>query len=125
MNVSKEELSTGPCGIEPFDKSWGVGISGMVDNPSPFPRINRILAATQMTTNGELFADRAVLVTEAYKEHAGAIQIVKCAEGVSHVLRNIPIRIYPDELVVGMVGVEKKGASVFPEFGLNWIVDEM
>ena len=125
MNVSKEELATGPCGIEPFDKSWGVGISGMVDNPSPFPRINRILAVTQMTTNGELFADRAILVTEAYKKHAGAIQIVKCAEGVSHVLRNIPIRIYPDELVVGMEGVEKKGASVFPEFGLNWIVDEL
>ena len=26
-----------------FDEdSWGVGVSGVVDNPSPFPRVNRL-----------------------------------------------------------------------------------
>lgn len=125
MSVSAEQTKTEACAIEPFDKEWGVAASGMTENPSPFPRINRILAVTQKSTNGELFADRASLLTEAYKKHANAVQVIKCAQGVSHILRNIPIAIYEDELVVGMLGTAKKGASVFPEFGLNWIVDEL
>ncbi len=32
-----------PMAIEPYDREWGVGISGITGNPFPFPRINRIL----------------------------------------------------------------------------------
>ena len=35
--------SVTPLAIEPFDKEWGVGVSGMTENPSPFPRINEML----------------------------------------------------------------------------------
>ena len=28
-----------PLAIEPYDRVWGVGISGLTENPSPFPRI--------------------------------------------------------------------------------------
>lgn len=125
MSIEEKQFTTNPCGIEPYDKDWGVGISGMVDNPSPFSRINKILKTTQKTTNGEVVAERASLVTEAYQKHAGAPQVVKCAEGVSNMLRNVPIIIFEDELVVGNLGCDKKAAPVFPEFGLNWIVNEM
>ena len=30
--------------IEPFDREWGVGLSGNTPDPSPFDRINRILS---------------------------------------------------------------------------------
>ena len=56
-----------PFPVEPFDREWGVGISGNTPEPSPFPRINRILSKTAKTTNGFVAPDRAVLVTEAYK----------------------------------------------------------
>jgi len=125
MNVVEKAFNSGPCAIEPFDREWGVGVSGMVDNPSPFPRINRILSETQRTTNGVVVPERALLVTEAYQKYAGAPQVIKCAEGVSNMLRNVPIAIYPDELVAGNLGCRKKEAPVFPEFGLNWILDEM
>ena len=114
-----------PLPVEPFDKEWGVGISGNVPEPSPFPRINRILSKTAKTTNGFVAPDRAVLVTEAYRKNPGAPQIIKCAEGMANVLRNTPIYIYDDELIVGGLGCDKKGTPVFPEFGLNWVVDEM
>ncbi len=64
-------------------------------------------------------------MTEAYKEHPGEPQILKCAYGIANVLRKTPIFIYDDELIVGCLGCDKKGAPVHPEFGLNWVVDEM
>jgi pyruvate formate-lyase/glycerol dehydratase family glycyl radical enzyme len=114
-----------PSAIEPFDREWGVGISGNTPDPSPFPRINNILKNTAKTTNGFVAPDRAILVTEAYKKNPGAPQIIKCAEGMANVLRNTPIYIFNDELIVGGLGCDKKGAPVHPEFGLNWVVDEM
>jgi formate C-acetyltransferase len=33
--------------------------------------------------------------------------------------------IFPEELIVGCLGCDKKGAPVHPEFGLNWVVNEM
>ncbi|HBC92444.1 MAG TPA: formate C-acetyltransferase/glycerol dehydratase family glycyl radical enzyme [Pelotomaculum sp.] len=125
MSVAEKFIVTEPSGVEPFDKDWGVGISGMVDNPSPFPRINRILKNTEKTTSGTVDANRASLVTEAYKQYAGFPQVVKVAHGVSNMLKNVPIFIYPDELLVGGLGGPKKLAPVFPEFGLNWLLGEM
>ena len=33
-----------PLAIEPYDREWGVGVSGLSDEKSPFPRINRLHA---------------------------------------------------------------------------------
>jgi formate C-acetyltransferase len=118
-------VDTRPQAVEPFDKEWGVGLSGNTPNPSPFERINKILSVTQKTTNGFVSPDRAELITQAYKEHPGEPQILKCAYGIANVLDNTPIYIYPHELIVGCLGCDKKGAPVHPEFGLNWVVDEM
>ena len=60
-------VHTHPQAVEPYDREWGIGISGNTPDPSPFPRINRILSVTSKSTNGEVSADRAVLYTEAYK----------------------------------------------------------
>jgi len=114
-----------PLPVEPWDKEWGVGISGNTPEPSPFERINRILAVTTKSTNGFVAPDRALLVTEAYKEHPGEPMELKSAWGIANVLRKTPIFIYDDELIVGCLGCDKKGAPVHPEFGLNWVVDEM
>ena len=119
------EIDVHPQAVEPFDKEWGVGISGNTPEPSPFPRINRILKVTQKSTNGFVAPDRAELVTEAYKAHPGEPQILKCAYGIANTLDKTPIFIYEDELIVGCLGCDKKGAPVHPEFGLNWVVDEM
>ena len=37
------EVDVKPLAIEPFDKEWGVGLSGNTPEPSPFARINNIL----------------------------------------------------------------------------------
>lgn len=118
-------ISSIASAVEPFDKVWGIGASGKAVDPSPFPRINMILDDTQKSTNGEVVPDRAMIITDIYKKMAGYPQIIVVAEAMAAVFRTIPIYIYDNELVVGTLGCMKKKAPVFPEFGLNWLVDEM
>ncbi len=118
-------VDTYPNAIEPFDKEWGIAISGNTPDPSPFDRINRILRVTERTTNGTVSPERAELVTEAYKAHPEETQVVKCAYGIKNVLERTPLYVFDDELIVGGLGCDKKGAPVHPEFGLNWVCNEM
>jgi pyruvate formate-lyase/glycerol dehydratase family glycyl radical enzyme len=111
--------------IEPIDKCWGVGVSGLTDQPSPFPRINAILAITDRTTNGECVPERAVLVTESLKKTEGQPHIIRTAKALAEHFHRTPIFIFDHELIVGSLGCKKKAGPVFPEFGLNWVVEEM
>ena len=43
MNTEAKTRSDAPLAIEPYDREWGVGVSGMTEDPSPFPRINKML----------------------------------------------------------------------------------
>ncbi|RPH88811.1 MAG: hypothetical protein EHM75_03370, partial [Desulfobacteraceae bacterium] len=45
---------------------WGVGVSGVVDDPSPYPRINRLRNWFLDECPFTVDAERALLVTEAY-----------------------------------------------------------
>ena len=69
LNTYKTAEKIEPKAIEPFDREWGIGISGNTPEPSPFPRINRILKKTAKTTNGFVPHERALLVTEAHKNN--------------------------------------------------------
>ena len=66
-----KRVSTIAEAIEPYDKVWGVGASGFVTDPSPFERINLILDDTPKTTNGEIFPDRAVIMTKVMEKMQG------------------------------------------------------
>ena len=114
-----------PQAIEPFDKEWGVAISGNTPNPSPFERINKILEITTKSTNGFVPPEAAELITEAYESHSGEPPLLKRAYSMENILLNAPIYIFPHELIVGNLCCDKKGAPVFPEFGFNWVVDEI
>lgn len=122
---NKKRVSDIAEAIEPFDKCWGVGASGHVIDPSPFERVNIILDDTAKTTNGEVFAERAVIVTETLKAHKSEPREIAMAEAMAAWFRSCPIIIYTNELIVGTLGVTKKNAPIFPEFGLDWIIDEM
>lgn len=113
-----------PCGLEPFDKEWGVGVSGMTENPSPFSRINNLLKWMDTVTPG-VDHERACLVTEAYQKHSSKPQLIKCALALANVLKNVSIRIYPYELIVGEIAAPARSAPVFPEFSYNWLIDEV
>ncbi|MBU3917884.1 formate C-acetyltransferase/glycerol dehydratase family glycyl radical enzyme, partial [bacterium] len=124
MKTTTAEELTEPIGLEPFDKEWIVGSSSMVENPSPYPRVNR-LRKFALDTEFTVDHERACLVTEAYKKHADKPRIIKCAEALAHVLRNFTLHIHKDELIIGEMAAPIKSAPIFPEFSFNWVLDEI
>ncbi len=113
-----------PIGLEPFDKEWAVGASGMDENPSPFARVNR-LRNFAFDTDFTVDHQRARLVTEAYRKYAEEPPITKCARTLAHVLNSVSITIVPDELIVGEMAAPLKSAPIFPEHSYAWIIDEL
>lgn len=72
----------------------------------------------------EIESDRAVLLTESYKETEGQPIIVRRAKAFSHILNNIPITIRKDELIVGSATKSPRSCQVFPEFSYEWLEKE-
>jgi pyruvate formate-lyase/glycerol dehydratase family glycyl radical enzyme len=105
-------------------EDWGVGGAGVVDNPSPFPRVNA-LRQRYFDTEFTIAAERAALVTEAYQAHESDPQPIKVAHAFAHILRHCTIDIDGPELVVGNYAAPAKACPIFPEFSYEWIVDEL
>lgn len=125
MSIHEKDICSGqPCGVEAYDKEWGVGSSGMEANPSPYPRINRI-RKRYFETEVAVDHERACLITEAYQKYVDEPQPIKCAQALANVLRNVTIQIYPDELIVGEMAAPARSVPIFPEFSYNWLIDEM
>ena len=68
---------------------------------------------------------RAKLITESYKATEGQPMIARRAEAFAHILRNIPIIIRDNELIVGSSTIAPRGCQTFPEFSYQWLEDEL
>jgi formate C-acetyltransferase len=96
-----------PLAIEPCDKEWGVGVSGLIENPSPFPRINRMLKwlkALDSTADSQ----RALIVTECDAKYAMYPQNIKWALTLREIFERVEINIWPEELIVGELAAPPK-----------------
>ena len=120
---SETVRSLGEVGYD--EDSWGVGVSGVVDNPSPYPRINRLRDWFLDDCPFTVDAERAVLVTEAYRKFESQPQLIKVAEAMAHVLRNVTLHIVDDQLLVGDSAAPPKSCPIYPEFSYQWIINEL
>ena len=68
---------------------------------------------------------RAKLITESYKATEGQPMVTRRAEAFAHILRNIPIIIRDNELIVGSSTIAPRGCQTFPEFSYQWLEDEL
>ncbi len=115
--------SLGQVGYD--EDNWGVGVSGVVDDPSPFPRINRLRDWYLDECPHSIDAERAVLVTEAYKKFADEPQLIKMAKTLAHVLGNVTLHIVDGQLLVGDSAAPPKSCPIYPEFSYSWIEGEL
>ena len=69
-------------------------------------------------------ADRAVLLTESYKQTEGLPIVERRAKAFRHICENIPIIIRDEELVVGSATIAPRGCQVFPEYSYEWLESE-
>lgn len=69
--------------------------------------------------------ERGRLLTKAYKEHEGKSKYIIRAYAVKEILENMTIYIKDGELIVGNQSVDERTAPLFPEYAVDWIVDEI
>ncbi|MDY2625626.1 MAG: pyruvate formate lyase family protein [Coriobacteriales bacterium] len=115
-----------PEAIEPYDKCWGVGVSGLDEDISPFPRVNRMLEEThKYVAASRIDTQRAIIMTESYEKYKADPQMLRVIKSVRDCIEQVDIHILPDELVVGENCAPAWHAPLYPEFSFDWIVDEM
>jgi formate C-acetyltransferase len=128
MSNATENDRTASLPIEPYDKEWGIGVNGTELNPSPFPRINRLIQFQRdgkFPYMGTVDAQRAQIVTEGYKNYAAYPQNLKWAMILRDIFQKVDIHIYPDELLVGEMAAPANAAPVYPEFSYDWVCEEI
>ena len=72
----------------------------------------------------EIEADRAVLLTESYKQTEHLPIILRRAKAFQNILEKLPITIRPLELIVGSNTKAPRSCQVFPEYSYSWLQDE-
>ena len=87
------------------------------------PRISKLVDALYEKMP-EIESDRAVLLTESYKNTEGEPIITRRAKAFKHILENIPITIRENELIVGSATKAPRGCQVFPEYSFEWLEAE-
>ncbi len=87
------------------------------------PRIPKLVEAL-FEKMPQIEADRAVLLTESYKQTEGEPIITRRAKAFCHILENIPITIRDNELIVGSATKAPRSCQVFPEYSFEWMEAE-
>lgn len=104
--------------MEAYAKSIGVEEKSL-----RFARIKEELLSSPM----HLCPERAYLVTEYFKKFDDKAEpmVIRKAKAMRHLLRNKSIRIFPDELIVGNVGSQRKSALIQPELAGVFMGEEL
>ncbi len=69
--------------------------------------------------------EQAKIITRVYKENEDKSIVIKRALSLNASLKEIEISIEPEELVVGNRTKGVRGGVIFPEGGMNWVLDEI
>lgn len=69
-------------------------------------------------------SERAVLVTEAYKETEGLPAITRRAKVAEKIFNELPVTIREDELIVGAITKNPRSTEICPEFSFDWVEAE-
>ena len=111
-------------GTEPYDMSYGLGYQAGHDDFSPYPRVNRLRQAF-FDLPFAVDTERARLVTEVYRANPERSNRLNAAYALQNVVEHATLYLYPDELVIGGIAAPAKAAPVYPEFSVDWILDEL
>jgi formate C-acetyltransferase len=69
--------------------------------------------------------ERAVIITESYRENEGRPEVLRRALGFNSILSRMSIDLRDDELIVGNQTKNRRGVPLFPEYAVDWIRDQM
>jgi formate C-acetyltransferase len=87
-------------------------------------RINNLLN-NLLNAEPEVFSERALIVTKAYKETEGEPYAFRQAKALAKILNGHPIVICDGELVVGSKAPMPLGSPIYPEISYEWLDEEL
>lgn len=73
----------------------------------------------------QLSSQRAMIVTQAYRDYEDEPIIIKRAKCFERLLHEMDLLVLPDELIIGHMTEYHRSAPVFPEMRLDWLIDEL
>lgn len=91
-----------------------------------YPKTDRIkrLIENLFAKMPEIESARARLITESYQSTESQPVIIRRAKAFEHILKNIPIIIREEELIVGSTTLAPRGCQTYPEFSCEWLEAE-
>jgi len=89
----------------------------------PTLRIQNLIDVLYSVTP-EIEAERAILITESYKETEAYPMVIRRAKALENILTKMTIVIRDHELIVGNLTTKPRASQVFPEFSNKWLVEE-
>ena len=115
---------TTALGCEPCDKHYGLGYEVNHADWSPYKRVNN-LRQTFLNRPYEIDVQRLRLLTESYKEHENKVRKLQCAYAFENIVMNCDLNVYDEDLILGELCAPGKATPLFPEFSVEWIIDEI
>jgi choline trimethylamine-lyase len=86
-------------------------------------RVSRLREAVYSVP--QLCMERALLMTQSYKENESDPPVLKRAKALEKILREMSIRIEPEELIVGRATSKRVGGPLVPEVQWQWYLAEL
>ena len=87
-------------------------------------RINNLREAV-LSASPSVCTERATLITKAYKENQNQPIVMKRALSLKAILEQMSIYILDGELIVGNHSSAVKAAPIFPEYSMDWVINEL
>ena len=86
----------------------------------------RVLQLKKMIVDAVPFveSERAVLITESYKETEGLPAVMRRAKAAEKIFNNLPVTIREGELIVGAITKNPRSTEICPEFSFDWVEKE-
>ena len=95
-----------------------------IQNLKPTPRILSLRNKT-LSSPRYLSIEQAKIITRVYQENEELPIILKRSMALAESLTEIPIAIDPEEIIVGNRTPDVRAGVVFPEAGINWLINEI
>lgn len=99
-------------------------ISNYIDINNINNRIGKVRTEL-MQIPPSICAERAILITDSYKETEGLPMILRRALALKKILDEMTIYIEDNQLIVGNQASKGRGAPIFPEYSIDWVIDEL
>lgn len=125
MNTNIARVHTTSCGIEPYDKHFGVGPQKHYDYGgfSPYDRIEK-LRKTYKETQLKLDSKRLLVFTEVYKNNEGLSNALKKALALKKYMAECQLSYIEGELLLTDDGSPVYSYPLYPE-NVTWIYEEL